>query len=407
MGESDTGSSVAGGWVYHRRMSERAGVSRPAPGFTRGSGPRPPWAENLWALDYRREAGAFLAPPAGGLIDAHTHLTGPRAARIYAEAARLHGVTLTYSMTQLHLVEPVRQTLGESVRFIAFPSWSDPDPGVAHREGYLRVIEAFRERFGSRVLKIWAAPRMRELIPGGEDCWEVDSAWRVRACELGRQLGMMFMVHLADPDTWFATRYADRARFGTKAQRYAGLERMLERFDSPWIAAHMGGWPEDLERLDGLLSRHPNLYLDLSAARWMVRELSKHPLAPGKPDLRSFCITWKDRLLFGTDVVAMDDHLSPTKSNPQSVKADQAHDPESAFELYASRFWLLRTLLESEYDGPSPVADPDLAMVDPSRFDAHSSPRLRGASLPEDVLRAIYRDNAQRVLLGWERAHAD
>lgn len=378
-------------------------MSRPVPGFTRGSGPRGPWAENLAALDYRREASAFLPPPAGGIIDAHAHLAGPRAAAVYAEAARVYGASLTFSMTQLHSADAVRDALGNAVRFIAFPSWSDPDPGVAHREGYLRVIEAFRERFDSRVLKIWAAPRMRELIPDGSDCWEVDSPWRVRACELGRQLGMMFMVHVADPDTWFATRYADRARFGTKLERYAGLERMLDRFDAPWIAAHMGGWPEDLEMLDGLLSRHPNLHLDLSAARWMVRELSRHPLEPGKPELRSFCIKWKDRLLFGTDVVAMDDHLSERKTNPRSVKAEQAHDPDSAFELYASRFWLLRTLLESHYDAPSPVADPDLAMTDPSRFDARSSPRLRGASLPEEVLRAIYRGNAERVLLGFER----
>jgi hypothetical protein len=386
-------------------MSVETGVARPGPGFTRGSGPRGPSPENLAALDYRSEASAFLPPPPGGIIDAHAHLMGVQAPSLYAQVARLFGVTLTYSMTQLHMVEPVREALGDSVRFIAFPTWSDPDPGTAHREGYLRVIEAFRARHGSRILKIWAAPRMRELIPDGADCWEVDSPWRVRACELGRQLGMMYMVHVADPDTWFATRYADRARFGTKPERYLGLERMLDRFDAPWIAAHMGGWPEDLEMLDGLLSRHRNLYLDLSAARWMVRELSKHPLTPGKPDLRSFCIRWKDRLIFGTDVVVMDDHLSPNKANPRSTKADQASDPDSAFDLYASRFWLLRTLLESDYDAPSPVADPDLAMVDPSRFDSRSSPVLRGASLPRDVLRAIYRDNAERVLIGWERAH--
>lgn len=386
-------------------MPVEAEAHRPAPGFTRGSGPRGVSQDNLAALDYRREAGAFLAPPSGGIIDPHTHLMGAEAPRVYAEAARLFGVTLTYSMTQLHLVDPVRDALGDAVRFIAFPTWSDPDPGHAHREGYLRVIQAFRERYDSRVLKIWAAPRLRELIPDGPDCWDVDSEWRVRACELGRELGMMYLVHVADPDTWFATKYADRARFGVKPDRYAGLERMLDRFEAPWIAAHMGGWPEDLEVLDGLLSRHANLHLDLSAARWMVRELSRHPLAPGKPDLRGFCVKWKERLLFGTDIVAMDDHLTPKKANPQSIKSDQASDPDAAFDLYASRFWALRALLESGYDAPSPIADPDLAMVDPARFGPMSSPRLRGAALPPAVLRAIYRDNAERVLGGWERSH--
>ncbi len=46
-------------------------------------------------------------------------------------------------------------------------------------------------------------------------------------------------------------------------------------FLSPFIAAHLGGWPENLNFLDGLLSRHDNLYLDTSATKWMVRTLSQ------------------------------------------------------------------------------------------------------------------------------------
>ncbi|HRI41291.1 MAG TPA: hypothetical protein PLW54_06390, partial [Bacteroidia bacterium] len=81
------------------------------------------------------------------------------------------------------------------------------------------------------------------------------------------------MVHIADPDTWFATRYSDARRYGTKREQYQGLERMLDRFTNPWIAAHMGGWPEDLGFLDGMLARHPNLHIDTSATKWVVRAL--------------------------------------------------------------------------------------------------------------------------------------
>ncbi len=35
--------------------------------------------------------------------------------------------------------------------------------------------------------------------------WRVDCPWRIKACELGTELGRMIMVHIADPDTWFAT----------------------------------------------------------------------------------------------------------------------------------------------------------------------------------------------------------
>jgi hypothetical protein len=380
----------------------------PAPGFSAGRGVRS--RDNLAALDYRLEAGAFSPAPPGGIIDAHTHVHGARASLIYREAARLYGVRRTYTMTQLPLAPAVRDAYAsvgdaDAVRFIAFPSWSDPDKPAIHREGYLRVIERFHAEFGARMLKLWCAPRLRELVPDGRDCWEVDSPWRVRACELGRELGMMFLAHLADPDTWFASKYSDAGVYGSKRERYDGLERMLQRFDAPWIVAHFGGWPEDLEFLHGLLSRHANLHLDLSATRWMVRELSRHPLGPGKPGLGEFCRAWSSRLIFGTDIVTTDDHLSPVKDNPQSVKADQASSPAAAFDLYASRFWALRALLESRFDGPSPIADPDLAMTDPARFDADAAPGLRGAGLDPGTLGLIYRGNADRVIGGWERAH--
>src|SRR5690606_7275944 len=147
----------------------------------------------------------------------------------------------------------------------------------AMTEGFLENIRRFHGEFGSRIVKFWAAPRQRDVLEeaGAEmaDVVALDSPWKMKAAELAASLGMMFMVHIADPDTWFATKYADAARYGTKRDQYAPLERMLERFSgSRWIAAHMGGWPEDLEFLDGLLARHANLHLDTSATKWMVRE---------------------------------------------------------------------------------------------------------------------------------------
>ena len=60
------------------------------------------------------------------------------------------------------------------------------------------------------------------------------------------------MIHLADPDTWFMTKWPpDSSVYGVSASCTTGPERMLDRFTAPWIAAHMGGWPEDLAFLDG------------------------------------------------------------------------------------------------------------------------------------------------------------
>jgi hypothetical protein len=205
-------------------------------------------------------------------------------------------------------------------------------------------------------------------------------------------LGMKFMTHIGDPDTWFATKYKDSHKYGTKAEQYEDLEEVLDRFSVPWIAAHMGGYPEDLDFLSKLLERHSNLHLDCSATKWMVRELSKHP--PEK--MRAFFTRWKGRVLFGSDIVTTDAHISPAVGALE-IGAKSAN-AEEAYDLYASRYWALRTLLETDYDGPSPIADPDLNLVDPERYTPLDAPKLRGAKLPQDALDALYFETAATVL---------
>jgi hypothetical protein len=204
-------------------------------------------------------------------------------------------------------------------------------------------------------------------------------------------LGMVMMAHVADPDTWFATKYADAARYGTKRQHYEPLERLLERYPNPWMVAHMGGFPEDLAFLSGLLARHPNLHLDASATKWIVREVSRH----AREDVLAFLERWRGRILFGSDIVTSDDHLHT--GDKKTEMAAKASDQESAFDLYASRYWALRTLWEGDWDAESPISDPDLAMVDPSRHP-HDAPPLRGKRLPADLLRVLYHDAAAALL---------
>jgi hypothetical protein len=355
-------------------------------------------ASNRYGWDYRRAASA-LGPPVVPIIDAHAHLAGVETCKLYDQVRKLFGVERTYSMTQLAGCKAVRDTLGDSVRFIAFPSFGEPDRYAAFKEGYIRTIEAFRRDYGSGMLKLWASPRLRDVIPelknlafGATDLAEVDSHWRIKACEVGESLGMMFMIHIADPDTWFATKYTDASRYGTKRQQYEGLERMLDRFKGPWIAAHMGGWPEDLAFLDGMFTRHPNLHIDTSATKWVIRALGAHPAS----ETRAFFVKWSGRLLFGSDIVVQEDHLRPQKQG-QSPMADLADSPESAFDLYASRYWALRTMFETDGELESPIADPDLMMTEPSKHTPMSAPTLRGIKLDPALLRVLYRGAAERV----------
>jgi hypothetical protein len=250
--------------------------------------------------------------------------------------------------------------------------------------------------------KLWGAPALRDALPSGAvDVADIDSPWRRAHARLATGLGMMMMVHVADPDTWFAARYGNGARYGTKSHQYVGLRRMLDDFAVPWIAAHLGGWCEDLGFLDRLLAAHPNLHLDTSATKWVVRGLSGHEPS----EVRDFFTRHRGRILFGTDLVTLDDQLTSVKSG-MSRMADLASSPEEAFELYCSRHWALRTLFETDHDGPSPIADPDLAMIDPARYTPMSGPRLRGCRLAPGVLRSLYHDAAAELVDRWWEQHA-
>lgn len=353
-------------------------------------------AANLHGLDYRTEARR-LGPPPAPITDVHTHINGTKAVEIYRRAAELFGVQQVYSMTHLEHVEVTRELFGQRLRYIAVPQWGASDRRKAFTTDWLDRIERYAA-IGCRICKFWAAPRSRDIgIELGEpDLFALDGRHRREAMEVARQCGMMFMTHVADPDTWFATKYADAKRYGTKLDQYKPLERVLDEFgDVPWIAAHMGGYPEDLDFLDALLQRHDNLHLDTSATKWMIREISRQP----RQRVVEFLTRWKGRILFGSDIVTTDEHLKPTAT--AMGMGHLAADEEQAFDLYASRYYALRLMWETDHHGLSPIADPDLAMVEPERFDSNASPVLEGKRLPRDLLVSLYHDAAANLLDAW------
>lgn len=356
--------------------------------------PLAPTAENRLGLDYRAEAGRFrtFSRP---IIDVHTHINGDRAVGIYRDARSAYGVGLTYSMTQLAHVDTVQRVLGDSVRFIAVPDYNAQDKVHAHTDGYIQDITRWAD-LGARMCKFWVAPRGRDYarLAGMPDLLSLTSPWRRRQIDHAVSLGMMIMCHVADPDTWFASKYADASIYGDKASQYEPLEALLAQYtDVPWLLAHMGGWPEDLDFLDGLLARNDNVCLDTSATKWMVRELSRHP----RERFIAFLTRWRGRILFGSDIVTSEAHIDGTPREGTPPNTD-VRSPHGAFDLYASRYWALRTLLETDYDGESPIADPDLALVEPQRYDAMSAPRLQGHALPVDILEELYFGAAERLL---------
>lgn len=322
-------------------------------------------AANMLGLDYRAEAA--MLPYRGAIYDVHTHIGTAKSARLFFEVADLFGIEKVWSMTQLEHVDAIKAEFGERIEFIAVPNFHHRDDPKTFTDDWYKRIVQFAEK-GVKICKFWAAPRALDFMPGA---W-LTSPTRQYAMDIAIDHGMMLMTHVGDPDTWFATKYADANKYGTKREHHESLERVLDQFSQVnWLAAHMAGTPEDLEVLQGLLDRHGNLYVDTAATKWMVRELSKHPGA-----FADFCRANPGRVLFGTDIVATDDTMD--------------------FDLFASRYWALRTLIETAYDGRSPIVDPDLAMVDPSA-PKDSTATLRGAKLQGRVLEAVYREAADQL----------
>jgi hypothetical protein len=332
---------------------------------------------NVTGIDYGdRRHFRYVGPP---LLDIHAHVmqtrpsdppngppsgTGPGAsleqAELMLEVAAAFGVARITTMCPPDDIAPLRQRFGDRLGFngpISKKKIDEPDDAA------YRLLDQFLEQ-GVEIIKFWAAPR------GRERGLFVDAPWRVECVRRARAAGVRrIMVHVADPDVWFRTTYADAAKFGTKPEQYTGLCRLLEEFpDVTWIGAHMGGDPEHPNHLEELLERYPHLYFDTSATKWQVREVSARREA-----VRGLVCRHPDRFLFGSDLVTRHGLVR---------------------EHYVSRYWCQRTLWESAWEGRSPIADADYRPAD----GEPATPPLCGLELPADVLEQVYHGNARRLL---------
>jgi predicted TIM-barrel fold metal-dependent hydrolase len=248
-------------------------------------------------------------------------------------------------------------------RFLTFchMDWAEPD--VASLEASAQA--------GARGLKVWKdlGLRVRDdagalLLPDDE---RIADVWAAAG-----ELGLPVLIHTADPIAFFAPADARNERleeltahpdWAFHGPDFPSFERLLEAFEAvvaghprtTFIGAHVACCAEDLAWVARMLDSYPNLHLDFSQR---IAELGRQPRAA-----RRLFVEHADRVLFGTD------ELPPRRE---------------AYEVY---FRFLETA--DEHFAYSP--DPD----DPwpqGRW------RISGLDLPRDVLSAIYRDNAVRLL---------
>jgi predicted TIM-barrel fold metal-dependent hydrolase len=131
-----------------------------------------------------------------------------------------------------------------------------------------------------------------------------------------------------------------------------GLAALVERHPSTtFIGAHVASYSENLAWVGALLDRCPNFYVDISQR---IAELGRQPYTS-----RRFFERYADRILFGIDVGADVD----------------------TYEVY---YRFLET-------------DDEYFDYDPSGTRNQGRWRIYGLHLPDDVLRKVYGENAERL----------
>ncbi len=125
------------------------------------------------------------------------------------------------------------------------------------------------------------------------------------------ELGIPVLIHTADPapfwdplnrfnERWLELKtHPNRKRDASKGE-YSWEQLLEQQHDvfakhpnTTFINAHMGWYPNNLGKLDSLMTALPNIYVELGA---VIAELGRQPRAANR-----FFTKWQDRVLFGKD----------------------------------------------------------------------------------------------------------
>lgn len=178
------------------------------------------------------------------------------------------------------------------------------------------------------------------------------------------QLGMPVSLHVADPiwmyepmdnkNDGLMNAYHWRLDNQPGIVGHSGMVDILERTvkkhrNTTFVACHLVNLDYDLTRLGQLFERHPNLYADISARYAETAPIPRH--------VSKIYAKYADRLVYGTDM---------------------------GFDkpMYRVTFRILETEDEHFYET--------------EMFSYHWS--LNGFGLPDEVLKKMYRTNAEKIL---------
>ena len=241
-----------------------------------------------------------------------------------------------------------------------------------------RLAESLRRSAdaGARGLKVWKTLGLGFRDAAGELLLPDDERAAPVFAAAG-ELGLPVLIHTADPPAFFdpVDRHNERLEellahpeWSFCGPGFPSHGRLMESFEAlvaahpgtTFVGAHLAGNAEDLAWLGALLERRPNLCVDISAR---VSDLGRQPRAA-----RRFIDAHRERILFGSDL------LPPTDAGMEKIFRFLESDDE-AYEYAGDEV-------------PPPAGRWTISAL----------------GLSDESLRAIYADNARRILGEPERS---
>ena len=242
---------------------------------------------------------------------------------------------------------------------------------LAEQDGYSRLADHLHRSVaaGAAGLKVWKDLGLAVRDATGElvlpDHPGLDEMWQTAG-----ELGIPVWWHVADPVAFFEPvdgfneNYEvlvarpdwsfDRPELPSFDRLIAALESVVARHpETVFVGVHGGCYAENLGWVDRMLSTYPNFNIDIAAR---LAQLGRQPRAT-----RDLILRHPTRVLFGSDEI-----------------------PHTGVS-YPTHFRFLETADESF---PHSTGEPP----DLGRW------MISGLHLPDDVLRAVYSENARRLL---------
>jgi predicted TIM-barrel fold metal-dependent hydrolase len=318
----------------------------------------------------------------GPVIDVHVHYEA--ASRAHAPAAIAAGdLRAAFQLWDVTWPPPPFEQELEAWRALEprllrchVPDLSDVEaPGFEQQ--VVRGLRTAAEQ-GAVGVKVWKNLGLRLRGADGRllrvDDPRLDVMWH----EAGA-LGLPVLIHTGDPPEFWQPIVPQNPRYGDLSSNpewwygagdypsleelQAQLERVVERHrETMFVGAHFGCFLPDPS---AWFRRHPNFFADTAAA---VSEIGKGDVTAA----RQLFLDHPDRLLFGTDLARTAAFEYP------DFGVEQRWDLAEYFELH----WRFFETAEAGMPHPIPEQVPW---------------SVTGLDLPDDVLRALYFDNAVRL----------